>query len=37
VGKMLAGGRGYTHVYHLEKGIKEWTEQGKALAPCGKC
>lgn len=37
VGRMLARERGYTRVHHLEKGVKAWAEQGKALVPCGGC
>ena len=31
VGKMLAGERGYSKIYHLEKGIREWAAQGEPV------
>ncbi len=37
VGKMLTEQRGYDQVYHLEKGVKEWANQGKPLSPCTRC
>lgn len=33
VGKMLATEAGYTKVYHLEKGIKVWSYEGRPLQP----
>jgi len=33
VGKMLLNEAGFSQVYHLEKGIREWSAQGKALEP----
>ena len=33
VGKMLAAEAGFDKVYHLEKGIRGWTAESRALTP----